>query len=130
MKYLLDTSVWLWSVGSVDRINKPGRELMADGKQELYLSAASVWEISIKTALGKLRLPDAPARYVPSRLRQQGINSLPVVLNHALAVYELPMHHTDPFDRLLIAQAQLEDMVILTADSNFRKYKVGLFWSG
>lgn len=130
MKYLLDTSVWLWSVGSVDRINKPGRELMADGKQELYLSAASVWEISIKTALGRLRLPEAPARYVPSRLRQQGINSLPVLQNHALAVYELPMHHTDPFDRLLIAQAQLEDMVILTADSNFRKYKVGLFWSG
>ena len=99
MKYLLDTSVWLWSVGSVDRLNKQGRDLLADGKQELYLSAASTWEISIKAALGKLRLPESPG-------------------------------HTDPFDRLLIAQAQLEDMAILTADRIFRKYKAGLAWCG
>jgi PIN domain nuclease of toxin-antitoxin system len=130
MKYLLDTSVWLWSVGTVDRINKQGRDLLADGKQELYLSAASAWEIGIKAALGKLRLPESPVRYVPTRLTQQGIDPLPVLQQHALAVYELPMHHTDPFDRLLIAQAQLEDMVILTADNIFGKYKVRLLWCG
>jgi PIN domain nuclease of toxin-antitoxin system len=130
MKYLLDTSVWLWSLGSVDRINKQGRDLLADGKQELYLSAASTWEISIKAALGKLRLPESPVSYVPTRLTQQGISPLPILQRHALAVYELPMHHTDPFDRLLIAQAQLEDMAILTADKIFRKYQVGLAWCG
>lgn len=130
MKYLLDTSVWLWSVGSVDRINKQGRALLADGKQELYLSAASTWEISIKAALGKLRLPESPVSYVPTRLTQQGISPLPILQRHALAVYKLPMHHTDPFDRLLIAQAQLEDMAILTADKIFRKYKVALAWCG
>lgn len=130
MKYLLDTSVWLWSVGSVDRINKQGRALLVDGKQELYLSAASTWEISIKAALGKLRLPESPVSYVPTRLTQQGISPLPILQRHALAVYKLPMHHTDPFDRLLIAQAQLEDMAILTADKIFRKYKVALAWCG
>lgn len=130
MKYLVDTSVWLWSVGTVDRINKQGRDLLADGKQELYLSAASAWEIGIKAALGKLLLPESPLRYVPRRLTQQGIDPLPVLQQHALAVYELPMHHTDPFDRLLIAQAQLEDMVILTADNIFGKYKVRLMWCG
>jgi PIN domain nuclease of toxin-antitoxin system len=130
MKYLLDTSVWLWSVGTVDRINKQGRDLLADGKQELYLSAASAWEIGIKAAFGKLRLPESPVRYVPRRLTQQGICPLPVLQQHALAVYELPMHHTDPFDRLLIAQGQLEDMVILTADNIFGKYKVRLMWCG
>lgn len=130
MKYLLDTSVWLWSVGAVERINKRGRDLLADGTQELYFSAASAWEISIKTALEKLRLPEPPATYVPSRLTQQGINPLPILQHHALAVYELPMHHTDPFDRLLIAQAQIEGMVILTADKVFRRYKVELLWCG
>ena len=130
MKYLLDTSVWLWSVGPVDRMNKQGRDLLADGKQELYLSAASAWEISIKAALGKLRLPESPISYVPTRLTKQGIRPLPIFQQHALAVCELPTHHTDPFDRLLIAQAQLEDMVILTADSVFEKYKVGVMWCG
>lgn len=130
MRYLLDTSVWLWSVGSVERINKHARAILADGTQDLYFSAASAWEISIKAALGKLQLPDPPARYVTARLAQQGIAPLSILQHHALAVYDLPMHHTDPFDRLLIAQAQLEDLVILTADSVFRKYKVGLQWCG
>jgi PIN domain nuclease of toxin-antitoxin system len=130
MKYLLDTSVWLWSVGPVVRIDERGRDLLADGKQELYFSAASAWKISIKMALGKLRLPEPPATYVPARLTQQGIRSLPILQRHALAVRELPIHHTDPFDRLLIAQAQLSAMTILTADSVFRKYNVTLLWCG
>ncbi|MFZ0523746.1 MAG: type II toxin-antitoxin system VapC family toxin [Candidatus Acidiferrales bacterium] len=130
MKYLLDTSVWLWSVGSVNRINKRGRELLADGKQELYFSTASMWEISIKAALGKLELPESPVTYVPARLSQQGISPLPILQRHALAVFDLPMYHTDPFDRLLIVQATLEDMVMLTADNVFRKYDVGQLWCG
>jgi PIN domain nuclease of toxin-antitoxin system len=130
MKYLLDTSIWLWSVGSVEKINRAGRELLADGKQEFYLSAASSWEIGIKAASGKLDLPESPVTYVPRRLADQGIIPLPILHQHALAVYDLPKHHSDPFDRLLIAQAQMEEMVVLTADSVFRKYKVPLVWCG
>jgi PIN domain nuclease of toxin-antitoxin system len=130
MKYLLDTSIWLWSVGSVEKINRAGRELLADGKQEFYLSAASSWEIGIKAASGKLDLPESPVTYVPKRLADQGIIPLPILHQHALAVYDLPKHHSDPFDRLLIAQAQMEEMVVLTADSVFRKYKVPLVWCG
>jgi PIN domain nuclease of toxin-antitoxin system len=130
LKYLLDTGIWLWSVGSIERLNKQARDLIADGVQELYFSAASSWEIAIKTKLGKLKLPESPLTYVPRRLSTQRIQPLPILQKHALAVYELPMHHADPFDRMLIAQARSEDMVLLTADPTFRKYKADLFWCG
>src|SRR3984957_8706437 len=91
------------------------RELLADGTQDLYFSAASSWEISIKIKIGKLKLPETPMTYVPKRLAAQAIQSLPVSQKHALAVYDLPMHHADPFDRLLIVQARAERMVLLTA---------------
>ncbi|HLI34616.1 MAG TPA: type II toxin-antitoxin system VapC family toxin [Terriglobia bacterium] len=130
MKYLLDTAVWLWSLTASERLNKRGRQLIENGKEELYLSAASSWEISIKSTLGKLRLPEPPMRYVPKRMDAQGIRPLPISHTHALWVSSLPMHHNDPFDRLLIAQAQSEKMVILTADRAFAQYDVKTFWCG
>jgi PIN domain nuclease of toxin-antitoxin system len=130
VKYLLDTSVWLWSLADPERINKKGRQLLASGREEIYLSAASAWEISIKSALGKLHLPEPPASYVPKRLATQGIRPLSISHTHALAVSELAPFHSDPFDRLLIAQAQIEDMVILTADRAFEQYKVKILWCG
>jgi PIN domain nuclease of toxin-antitoxin system len=130
MKYLLDTMVWLWSVGPSDRIGKMGLEILASGEEEVYFSAASSWEISIKTQLGKFQLPDVPGRYVPQRLAEQRIRSLPVTQRHTLKVYDLPLHHNDPFDRLLIAQALDEEMVILTSDRLFRKYPIEMIWCG
>ena len=130
MKYLLDTSVWLWSLTASERINKKARQLLASGGEELYLSAASSWEISIKWALGRLELPEPPGSYVPKRLAAQGIRPLAITHTHALAVSELPTHHSDPFDRLLIAQAKIEDMVILTADRAFERYGVKILWCG
>lgn len=130
MKYLLDTGVWLWSVGPVERLSREGRELLADSAREIYFSAASAWEISIKASLGKLRLPDTPETYIPKRLTEQAIRPLPVFQHHVLRVYSLPWHHQDPFDRLLIAQAQAEEMTILTADREFQQYDVPLLWSG
>ena len=129
MKYLLDTAVWLWSVGPVERLSREGRELLGDTTKEVYFSAASAWEISIKASLGKLRLPASPEAYIPKRLADQAIRSLPVFQRHALKVYSLPWHHQDPFDRLLIAQAQAEGMTILTADREFEKYDVAILWS-
>ncbi len=130
MKYLLDTSVWLWSLAAPERIGREGRELLVRGTQEIYLSAASSWEIGIKSALGKLRLPEPAASYVPKRMAAQGIRALAITHSHALAVSELPTYHNDPFDRLLIAQAQIEGMAILTADRAFRLYPVEIIWCG
>lgn len=130
MRYLLDTSIWLWSIGSVGKINQLGRDLLADGTQDFYLSAASSWEISIKASSGKLPLPGPPQSFIPRVLAEQGITPLPILHQHALAVYDLPKHHADPFDRLLIAQAQMEAMVVLTSDSIFRRYAVAIVWCG
>lgn len=130
MKYLLDTSVWLWSLTASERIRPEGRKLIANGEEEVYLSAVSSWEIAIKWALGKLELPEPAATYVPKRMTEQRIRPLPITHSHALAVSQLPAHHRDPFDRLLVAQAQAEGMVILTADRAFQAYAVEIVWCG
>jgi PIN domain nuclease of toxin-antitoxin system len=130
MKYLLDTMVWLWSVGPSEKIGPPGLEILSSGSAEIYLSAASSWEIAIKVKLGTFRLPEAPGPYVRSRLAKQGIHPLSIAQDHALRVYDLPLHHADPFDRLIIAQAIDEEMTILTSDRAFAKYSVEVVWCG
>jgi PIN domain nuclease of toxin-antitoxin system len=128
--YLLDTAIFLWSLVNPDKLNRKAVALLEDTKQQLFLSPASSWEISIKWASGKLKLPEVPTTYVTKRLSSRGIRSLPITHIHALAAGELPRHHLDPFDRMLIAQAQSEDMVLLTADRVFRKYEVETLWCG
>src|SRR5438876_4945276 len=93
-----------------ERLSSAARSLVQASEHEMYLSAASAWEITIKYSKGKLGLPDPPARYVPTRLKSLRILSLPINQDHALHVSTLPSHHRDPFDRLLIAQAQVEDL--------------------
>jgi PIN domain nuclease of toxin-antitoxin system len=105
VKYLLDTMVWLWSVGPSKIIGTAGLEIIARAEEDIYLSAASSWEIAIKARFGKFRVPEPPARYVPKRLAAQGIRSLPINQDHSLRVYDLPPHHSDPSDRMIIAQA-------------------------
>ena len=128
MKYLLDTGIFLWSLGGVARLNREAQELLAESQDEIYLSAASSWEISIKNALGKLQLPEPPQRYVPNRMNRLGLRALHITHSHALAVSELPRHHGDPFDRLLIAQARSERMVLMTADQACTLYNVEILW--
>ena len=130
MKYLLDSGVWLWSIASVDRIGKAASEVLRNSEHEIYFSAASVWELSIKAQLRKLTLPAPPADCIPAFMARQGLCPLPVNHLHAVRVYDLPSHHRDPFDRLLIAQAIVEDMNILTADRTFAKYPVEVLWCG
>ena len=129
MKILVDTACWLWSLAEPERLNRRARDLVTDPGQTLFLSAASSWEIAIKAALGKLRLPESPEKYVPRRMAGFNIIGLPVEHAHALRVFALPHHHRDPFDRILIAQAQIENMTILTADSSFAKYDVKTIWA-
>jgi PIN domain nuclease of toxin-antitoxin system len=122
--------VWLWSVGPTEKIGRHGLNILSSGFEEIYLSAVSSWEIAIKAKVGKFELPEPPGPYVRTRTAVQGIHSLPITQGHCLGVYDLPLHHGDPFDRLLIAQAIAEDMTILTSDRTFKKYDVELVWCG
>jgi PIN domain nuclease of toxin-antitoxin system len=100
--------------------------LLESPSNDLVLSAVSSWEISIKYALGKLSLPEPPSRYVPSRMTASGSRGLAIEHAHAVRVAELPPHHRDPFDRLLVAQAQIEKLILVTADRQFEPYDVDL----
>lgn len=130
MPYLLDTSVFLNAVIAPDRLNRRAQELLSRREAVLFLSAASSWEIAIKYAIGKLRMPDAPARWVPAAMRRLGAHPLDIAHRHALEVADLPSFHQDPFDRVLIVQAKSEDLVLLTADRIFQKYPVEVILCG
>jgi PIN domain nuclease of toxin-antitoxin system len=130
VRYLLDTGVWIWSVSAFETLNNSAQEILRDGREELYLSAVTALEVTIKTRLGKLQLPTPPPDCVPAFMARQSLRPLNVTHPHALKVYDLPLHHNDPFDRLIIAQAIVEEMTILTADRWFDKYPVDVLWSG
>jgi PIN domain nuclease of toxin-antitoxin system len=118
---LFDTSTWIWSLMEPERLSEAVREAIAQSEQNVfYLSAASAWEIAVKDSLGTVELPGPPGEIVPADLVKQGILSLPITNTHALAVADLPFHHADPFDRLLIAQAKIEGMAVLTNDRALR----------
>ena len=124
MRVLLDTQCWLWMSLSPDRFSPRTRALVEDRETVLYLSAASAWEIAIKYQLGKLRLPEPPEIFVPSRMAALGVQPLAIEHQHALHAGALSPHHRDPFDRLLVAQAQVNDVPILTADPLIAAYEV------
>jgi PIN domain nuclease of toxin-antitoxin system len=128
MKYLLDTHTFLWWCMGAEQLSVRAREIIADGRNEIYFSAASAWEIAIKARKGRLTLPDEPEGYVSSRMHQHRFLALPVQISHALHVYELPPHHADPFDRLLIAQCQMESLPFITRDEEIQKYEVETIW--
>lgn len=128
MKVLIDTHAWLWSLAAPERLSVGARNALVDPGNEVFLSAASAWEIAIKYAIGKLALPAPPAQFVPSRMKAQNIASLAVTHVHALAVAGLPAHHSDPFDRLLIAQAQVEGWPLITGDPQLTPYGVRILW--
>ena len=128
MKAILDTQTFLWWNMGDSQLSEAAREFIADGSNEIFLSAASAWEIAIKAAWGKLVLPDEPAKYVADRLALHRFQALPIQISHALHVYALPDIHRDPFDRLLVAQSILEDVPILTADGNIARYEVKTIW--
>ncbi|MPY90378.1 MAG: PIN domain-containing protein [Luteitalea sp.] len=126
MKYLLDTQCWLWMCATPERLSRRVRSLLRSDEHDFYLSVASAWEIAIKYQLGRLSLPAAPREYVPSRIQQTAVLPLGITLSHVLRVGELPLHHRDPFDRLLVAQAFEEDMTLVSADRPLSAYNVRL----
>jgi len=128
VKALLDTHVFLWWVTDDRRLSARACEVIADPAVDLFLSAASVWEIAIKTALGKLHFDVEMERFIPLQLERNEVRVLPVELLHALRVAALPGHHGDPFDRFLVAQCQVEEMPIVTGDEVVRRYGVQVIW--
>lgn len=125
---LLDTHVWLWLNTSRKKLPSEILALLQDPEQDVYLSIASTWEIAIKYAAGKLSLPQDPARYVPSRMRENGVWPLPIRLRHSLRAATLPLRHRDPFDRMLVAQAQVDGLTLATADPVIASYDVQILW--
>jgi PIN domain nuclease of toxin-antitoxin system len=128
MKALLDTHVFLWWIMDDPQLSDRSRELITNRNNIFFLSAASGWEIMIKARLGRLQLPKNPQRFISEQLSLNNIESLPVQMSHALHTITLPDHHRDPFDRILIAQAQLEKLAILSADPQIIKYEVKVIW--
>ena len=129
MRLLLDTHCWLWMESAPERFTPAVRELLTDPETELLLSAASCWEIAIKHSLGKLALPQPPEQYVLSRMERNAVSALPVTPAHALRVAVLPLHHRDPFDRLLVAQATVEGLPLLSVDRELAPYEVEILWA-
>jgi PIN domain nuclease of toxin-antitoxin system len=126
---LLDTQVFLWLQSDPDRLGTLAPTLR-DRSNSLFLSAASSWEIAIKVGIGKLNLPVPPGEYVPSRMRTSGVEGIGIEHSHALKVADLPSHHRDPFDRLLIAQSELEGLTLVSADPVFDLYDVDVVRPG
>ncbi len=124
MRYLLDTHVWLWLATRPERIRPDLLDELSREQTGLVFSAVSSWEIAIKWAAGRLELPEPPAKYVPRTMRQSKAAGLAVEHAHALQVATMPRHHRDPFDRLLIAQSQIESIPIVTGDAAFDAYEV------
>ena len=130
MKLLLDTQCWLWWFAQPERLSEEAVSQIANETNQLWFSVASVWEIGIKVAIGKLPLPEQIENYIASRMVQLDVRSLEITALHALRAAALPLHHRDPFDRMLIAQAQMEEMTLVSADLIFERYSdISILWA-
>lgn len=131
MRILLDTHCWLWSYFEPEKLNARAVTILEDLDHEVFFSIASSWEIAIKYQIGKLPgLPDVPARFLPPQLVANRIAILPIKHSHVLMVATTPRHHYDPFDHLLIAQAQSEGLTLMTGDERLLQYDVKTLWAG
>lgn len=124
MRLLLDTHIFLWLIAGSERLRDPARSLLIDAENEALLSVASLWEIAIKVNLGKLTLERPFEELIPEQLSVTEIDQLPIRMEHLAALLKLPLHHRDPFDRLIIAQALAEGLPVLSSDPEFQKYPV------
>ena len=129
MRILIDTHVFLWWVGrGVGKISPRATEAIEDPSNEIFVSAVTGMEIASKAARGKLELPAPAERYVPDRIGRHGFRQLSIDLAHSLRAGSLPDIHRDPWDRLLVAQAQLESMRMATGDAAIGRYDVDVIW--
>jgi PIN domain nuclease of toxin-antitoxin system len=128
MRLLLDTHSFLWFISGSPRLSVPARQAIEDPDNISYLSSASLWEMAIKVSLGKLSLAQPFETLIPQQLALNGIEILDITIAHTALVAQLPFHHRDPFDRLLLAQAQVERMPIIGNDPSFDAYGIARIW--
>ncbi len=128
MRLLLDTHAFLWWCAADPKLSQTVIQAVADEANEVLVSAVSGWEIAVKTRLGKLPLGSAPETFMAKMLERHAFGVLPVTMRHAVRDYALPAHHSDPFDRLLVAQTQLEGLTLVTDDALVRRYDVRTLW--
>jgi len=128
MRLLLDTCTFLWIVGDSPHLSARAKRLHAAVESDVYLSAVSCWEIAVKHALGRLKLPEPPHRFVPEMRDAHGIESLPLSETETLLLPRLPALHRDPFDRMLVCQAMHHGLTILTPDEAISPYPVPTIW--
>jgi PIN domain nuclease of toxin-antitoxin system len=128
MKLLLDTHVAIWWINGDEKLSSKVRALLLDDSHPLHISIASAWEVAIKTSIGKLPDFDGGVKAFLAEMEDNPVVLLPVKTRHIEMVETLPFVHRDPFDRLLVATAKVENMTILTADENIRKYEVASVW--
>jgi PIN domain nuclease of toxin-antitoxin system len=127
MKILLDTHTFLWFVNDSVQLSLEAKSLL-ESEVDLYLSIASFWEIAIKVRTGKMTLPKPFDEYLPQQIQLNEIEVLQIDLRHLNVITTLPLHHRDPFDRLLIAQAMVEQATIVSADVAFDQYGINRSW--
>jgi PIN domain nuclease of toxin-antitoxin system len=120
LRLLLDTHTLLWALGNPEELVAEARSAIVDPENDIVVSAASTWEIAIKGARGKLRIPEE----LSDQIAASGFEELPVTIVHSIEAGALPRHHSDPFDRMLIAQAQIEGLTLVTRDQRFADYGV------
>lgn len=125
---LLDTCTFIWLAREPQRLSAPAREALGDDTHELLFSHASIWEIYNKSQAGKLTLPDRPRSWVEEQLAVRGVTDLAIDLASLGRMSELPLHHRDPFDRLLVAQALVHGLTMVSPDASFPPYGVRLLW--
>ncbi|HEY6140227.1 MAG TPA: type II toxin-antitoxin system VapC family toxin [Thermoanaerobaculia bacterium] len=130
MRFLIDTHCWLWGLLAQERLNDAAKALLEDGENTAFFSTVSAAEIGIKVGIKKLELPRPAKEFVVSEVGDAGMKTLPLYMHHTLRVADLPLHHRDPFDRLLIAQAQAEGLPLMTADPKIAQYDVEIIWAG
>jgi PIN domain nuclease of toxin-antitoxin system len=128
MRLLLDTHAFLWFLGDAPELSTQARGLIEDDTNEVLLSVASLWEMAIKISLQKLTLSGPLGQFIPEQLALNSIGLLPITLAHTVAVATLPFHHRDPFDRLLIAQALVEALPVISRDHSWDAYGVKRIW--
>ena len=128
MKALLDAHALLWFLAGSSQLSARALACIQDTQNTVFVSPATLWEIGIKDSLGKLTLPEPFAQIFPARLDASNIMILPILVPHLHEHRQLPFHHSDPFDRLLIAQALVEDLTLVSRDSEFAPYGVKLLW--
>ena len=128
MNVLLDTHAFLWWITDSAHLSASARRILSASANPLFWSAASAWEVGIKHAFGRLPLPRGPGDYLPRHLELNAVARLPIAEAHGYRAAALPPHHADPFDRMLVAQAQIEDLVVLSADPLIRQYDVEVVW--